>query len=497
MRSGSAGDRRGGVVGAVVAAVGVVSLAVSLAAVPTAADATTTSVDCPAASISAHSSVAAYGGTAVETRGPVRVGLPAPSDALTGRLRAAVNHAVRFLVTSWWQGCYGRQAGPVVLGGTDEVHVRPAAAAAYTIAIAIRTGAYDQSVTGVSVATATRIATDLALGVAVHYRANDPAGWSAGWQSSHWADYAGTAAWMLWPRLSEDARQRVARMVAAEADMQAGKPAVARVPYYADRSGHVNTPGDTKAEENAWNAGVLSLAAVMMPTDPRAKRWSRVNVELLMSAFSRRADLTNRTIINGQAVSAWLNGYNVFDDGTLVNHGIIHPDYMSSVELNSHSSIHSGLAGQSAPRAATFGADKVYGALTRRVFAAPPFQAPGGTIYRSGSGDVYFPQGTDWGTGRAANFVDGDITAMASGYDTSGVAATWAGVHLGKVLREQARSTDGRSYLGHFSAAGSEDRYPGREQWVGATLAGAWVMNYLAYHRLLSVTNATVIVPGS
>ena len=51
------------------------------------------------------------------------------------------------------------------------------------------------------------------------------------------------------------------------------------------------------------------------------------------------------------------------------------------------------------------------------------YQDPGGTIYRPGSNDIYFPQGSTWGTVRRAPFVSFDAHAYAYGLDT---AAAWS-----------------------------------------------------------------------
>jgi hypothetical protein len=452
------------------------------------------SVDCPLAAVTATNTVPAISGLTLPAHAPSKLGLPAPTTTLAVQLKAAYLNAAKFLLTTWWTRCYGGQSGPIQLGGTDELHVRPPAAAALAIAVGLKTGAYDPLATGVPAGNATTIAKNLALGVAAHHKVNDSTGWTSGWQSSHWADFAGSAAWLLWADLTSNERQAVARMVAAEADFQVNKSSTTRVPYYADRNGHINFPGDTKAEENAWNAGVLSLAAAMMPTDTRAPRWRYLDAELLMSALARPADLNNSTIINGRPVSTWLNGTNVANDGTLINHNIIHPDYMAAIELNAHATWQNGLAGTAGPLAAKFGTDKVYAAFTDKTFASPPFRAPGGHLYISSSADVYFPQGTDWGTGRAANYVNVDLTAVACGYDRGHNAPAWAALHLQKVLREQARSTDGRSYLGHWYDAGSEDTYPGREQWVAANLAEAWLITYLGSNNLITFHNNSVVL---
>jgi hypothetical protein len=45
------------------------------------------------------------------------------------------------------------------------------------------------------------------------------------------------------------------------------------VPYWADTLGHIVTPGDTKAEENAWNSKLLASAQAMMPHHPNVGKW--------------------------------------------------------------------------------------------------------------------------------------------------------------------------------------------------------------------------------
>ena len=56
----------------------------------------------------------------------------------------------------------------------------------------------------------------------------------------------------------------MARMVEHEADAFIDRT----VPYWADRQGKIVTPGDTKAEENAWNSMLLASAQAMMPRHP-------------------------------------------------------------------------------------------------------------------------------------------------------------------------------------------------------------------------------------
>jgi hypothetical protein len=69
------------------------------------------------------------------------------------------------------------------------------------------------------------------------------------------------SAWIIWWDLSPELRAVVKTRVVDDAERYAGQP---------PRSGYI---GDTKAEENAWTAKFLALAANMFPFEPRAPAW--------------------------------------------------------------------------------------------------------------------------------------------------------------------------------------------------------------------------------
>ncbi len=135
---------------------------------------------------------------------------------------------------------------------------------------------------------------------------------------------------MLWDDLDADARTQLARVVTSEADRFIAPDY--RVPYWKTVDGKENFPGDTKAEENAWNAMELQLACAMLPTHPRASAWRRACSELMISAFANQEDArSNESLVDGQSVKSWLRGFNLREDGAVVNHGIVHPDYTSTI----------------------------------------------------------------------------------------------------------------------------------------------------------------------
>jgi hypothetical protein len=416
-------------------------------------------------------------------------GVPADGDAQ--RSRAILANAASYALTSWWiaKGYAAQQDRYLTFGGIGEGNIRPPASEALAIAASLSTGAYDADAAGVPAHEARARAVRLVASLAHRHAATSPGGWGDEWQSALWAYYAGFAGWMLWEDLPPGDRDAVERMLVYEADRFVDY----EVPYYRDEAGTVVFPGDSKAEENAWNANLLQLATAMLPDHPRQRLWMDKNLELMISAFSRPADLDSEREVNGKRLAVCLNGSNIADDGTLVNHGFIHPDYMATTLHNNNAVLAYGLAGKATPEAALFNTGLVYRALVDLPFASPPFLAPGGTIYLDGSGDLYYPQGNDWGTSRRMHVALLDIQARALGLDEGATtpAAAWERLHAQRVLDMQARFADGRTY-----GATSEDTYSGREEWVAVHAAQAWLTKWLDHQpNAIRVTGRAYPVP--
>lgn len=420
---------------------------------------------------------------------------PAPRDPEARLTAAILNSAAKYALTVWYPETYGDQTGDVLdLGGTAEPNIRPPAGEAFALAVALGTGAYDAGATGVSEAEAREVATRLAASVAAGHVANGAGGWGDDWQTALWAYYAGFAGWLLWDDLTAAQRAGITAMVVHEAD----RFQTYRVPYYRDADGSVLTPGDSKAEENAWNADLLQLATAMMPLHPHWTAWMGKNVELMLSAFARPSDVERGTVVNGRPVRDWLDGSNIAEDGTLVNHGFIHPDYMATVAENTGAPLAYALAGQPTPRAAFWNADLVYDSLVDLDFPSPPYRDPGGTVYtRTADGTagpgVFYPQGNDWGTSRRMHFALVDTQADLFGFDgdASVPAAGWAHEHAATVRSMQQRFDDGRTY-----GEASEDTYSGREQWVAFMAAATYLTRWVAHQGPVDVTNRPYPAPA-
>jgi hypothetical protein len=389
----------------------------------------------------------------------------APTGALADLFRGILRRTDRYTVGTWYPATYAAQTGTYLdFGGTAENNIRPAASAAFGLAVSLATSTYDAATTGVGITSARAICAKLVRSLAFRHRSTSTGGWGHAPQSNLWTALAAQAAWLVLPDLTAAQQAMVARMLADEADWRISRP----IPYWKDRNGTELTPGDTKAEESSWNAMVLQAAVVMLPLHPHRGAWLRRLRLLMISAYSRSHDLTSHEVIDGIDISTFLRGWNINSDGTLVNHARIHPDYMCTLPHNLQAVCLFALAGYAPPESAFHDADLVYSALTDRVFASPPFDPPGGTIYIPGSEDLYYPQGNDWGTRRRMQAATTDV--MMSAFGRSAAAAGWAMRHGGEVARMQSRSTTGQTY----QAAG-EDTYAGREQWVAMHAGWAWL----------------------
>jgi hypothetical protein len=379
--------------------------------------------------------------------------------------RGILQRSDRYCVGTWYPQHYGQQTGTYLdFGGTGEASIRPAAAAAFGLAVSLCTGAFDPATAGVSAADARSVCVKLVRSLAYRHRSNAAGGWGWEWQTNLWAALAAQAAWLVADGLPADQQQMLAGMVQSEADWRLSQV----IPYWKNRAGTELTPGDSKAEESSWNAMLLQAAVVMMPAHPHRGAWLLNCRKLMISAFSDETDLSSNEVVDGINVSRFLNGWNINRDGTVVNHNRIHPDYMTTVVHDLQAVCLFALAGYAPPQSTFHNADIVYAALTSKNFASPPYDTPGGTIYRRGLPDLYYPQGNDWGTGRRMHAATIDV--MMGAFGLAPGAYEWAQLHGSEVARMQRRSTTGQTYV-----AAGEDTYPGREQWVAMHAAWAWL----------------------
>ncbi|GMU23803.1 MAG: hypothetical protein AMXMBFR13_38810 [Phycisphaerae bacterium] len=270
--------------------------------------------------------------------------------------------------------------------------------------------------------------------------------WGDAWQSAHWVRALGRAAWFLGPDLPEDLAVQVRKVVAHEADRIASME-----PPHQVRS-------DTKAEENAWNSGVLSAAAVLMPEHPRRPVWEKAFQKWALSSYLRPADQRSDKIVDGWPLAEQFTGANIYDDYTLENHDIVHPDYMTTFSLLLGSALDYAMTGRAMPKALLHNVPGIYENL--KWFALPD----GGFVY---------PSGQDWGLFRNPDWLNPHVCMAVFAGDPQ--AWELADRSLVTTEKMQARA-QGAIFLpeeNFFSSAHADKLY---------MFGTAWLMLHYAKH---------------
>lgn len=342
--------------------------------------------------------------------------------------------------------------------------VRPLALFAWSKAAMIKTGVYPA--TGKELEAAVHD-TELAIrGVALTHLQHKSGGYSWGalessshdWQSIYWASSCAGAAWMLWDRMHPSTKALVVKMMEYEANRFASPTTNLPADYWRNRNGklkHAEGWGDSKAESNGWIARGLVVAQAMMPEHPNAARWREKASEFMVSSYTRPSDLENTTLVDGKPVKDWIDGYNTFEDGVLLNHDRAHPAYMTAHAFTYSTVVDASLAGHYIPQSSFFNEQVTWDAMTRLVFktgedkyGTGPNRPPGGTIYHKkadGTLDAtpYFPNGNSWVENPQADvdYVLFDLYASVRGLDAGQEvkAIDWAAARVAALAHLQAR----------------------------------------------------------
>lgn len=378
-------------------------------------------------------------------------------------LRVALNQNCKYLLNTWIPEKFPGTGAIFLanLGGTGEHQVRHPIVAAFVIGAALKTGTYDAAITGVTAANAQAAVLRLVKGMAVSHRNVTAGGWGNVWQSQLWAAFLAQAAWFVWddPNLVQTDKDRVGTATTGEA----GIFRTTMQPLYWTRyDGVEQYPGDSKAEEVAWIATNEFLVQVVKPTDVAVAAYTAAGHRFAMSAAMMPQDLQTDRAVHGVSLPDKYDGYNLTDEGLVINHDRRHPDYMCALgQLQWEAGVFLAHAGLRIPASTVHNAEKVYRAMV-------DVELDGQTIYTPDSYLIHYPDGNDWGTERYADKVMLDVQAHCLGLDSlaSVPAAEWAALHLSRLTTLQARFTTGQTY-----ASTTEDNYVGAEPWVGWNLA--------------------------
>ena len=408
------------------------------------------------------------------------------TDSLAGQAVTLLQNGLKYAVNDWYNKVKGfrSQTGNYLdFKGKTEHYIRPVSHMAFTLASALRFHIYDENITKVPKAEAKNIAVRLISSLAYRHKAciGEEEGWGNLWQSAWWASQTAFAAWLLWDELDSDTRSRIYDMTVYEADRFLNY----EIPYYKDKSGKVIYKGDSKSEENAWNSDLLVLAAVMFPKHPHAATWHQRALELQLSAYASPSNLNSRKKINGIRLKDFLQGSNMEENGTIVNHGIIHVDYMVAFMQNAINVLPYALAGEKAKKASLFNGDRIYNALNNLSF-------DGQTMYtRNEKGEatcrMFFPEGNDWGTGRQSNYWLMDVIAHCFGFDKGmkPTATDWMWVRGKEMIRMQQRNTNGAYYQSK-----GENSFSSREEFLLAEITFGYLFLWANDNRYVHFDNS-------
>lgn len=143
------------------------------------------------------------------------------------------------------------------------------------------------------------------------------------WESSLWAMSVAYSAFFQWDRLSEQQRNHIYQLLKAECNYELFRP----IPSGFD--------GDTKAEENGWEADVLAVTLGLFPNDSLAPQWFHRLRQFAINSYSQEDDASDLTVIDPHydqtTVKDLYKGPNLYKDFTLQNHNYFHTSYQNVV----------------------------------------------------------------------------------------------------------------------------------------------------------------------
>ena len=143
------------------------------------------------------------------------------------------------------------------------------------------------------------------------------------WESSLWAMSVAYSAYFQWNDLTEAQRTYIYNMLKAECN------------YELNRGIPTGYNGDTKAEENGWEADILAATLGLFPNDPLAPKWFARMREFAINSYSHPSDAENNTVIDPDydktTIADLYKGQNLYDDYTLQNHNLFHTSYQNVV----------------------------------------------------------------------------------------------------------------------------------------------------------------------
>jgi hypothetical protein len=329
----------------------------------------------------------------------------------------------------------------------DAGWVRNNAAAAQAFAFLYRFGPYDEKIVGVSRKelldhTIVPILRNLTRTHQTQGRPNhNDNNWGRSWQSTLWSSYFARAAYWVWDYLPKDLQKSVREIIAYEAD------------YLVDQEPPHRLKGNTAAEENAWMCTIFDKAIILMPNDPRRPAWEKAFQRWALSCFQRPADEESSEVIDGRPMSEQWNGANIYDDFTLENHNMVHPDYMGAISTTVSCMLEFTMTGRRPPEALLHNVHGVFDNLKWLSLA---------------DGGCAYPNGQDWELFNMVDWMDPFLQMSLYAHDPDAWSLTL------KCLEVAEKMVARTPHDGIF--AEEELVYSGNQHLLAEELSREWLM---------------------
>lgn len=262
-------------------------------------------------------------------------------------------------------------------------------------------------------------------------------GWSSGtlatctsqggadWQTAEWSGSMGLACLLLQSNLPAATVNGVQTVVISEANHRATIPPCTRI----------LSDGDTKAEENAWDGNILSLAAAWMTNNASASNWLYMAKSYLANTYTVAYPDLITPNTTGDPLASWVSTVTLFPSYALENHGFYHPTYEMVAGMSSGDSLlmarlaNTNIAAQLQP----FAEHNVMAVWTNNL----------NTLVTS-TGDFAYPAGVDWSV---RDFEQNSfITWMTTHFNDP--IARWADSQLAQCVRYHQISNGDGTFVG-------------------------------------------------
>ena len=209
---------------------------------------------------------------------------------------------------------------------------------------------------------------------------------------------------------------------------------------------------------------------------------------MCLSATSMRKDLQSTEYVDDIMVKDIIDGYNVNDDGTVTNHGLVHIDYIvSPIESFAENYIIFKFHDQPVPECCTFNCDELYSSLVNIDIGTYDWRK---TFHHFYERDIFgnptsktnMPGENDWGSKRQANYYLADTFSSMTKCDAicsnRYKASEWARRRLvtiyASINREETNDMLGRIYRN------GEERFASGELYAEACLAQAYSLREMS-----------------